>query len=171
MTAEPLAGLAPEQRRLCRKHLATCPVRIGALAAELGVAVRASSLAGNASGVVLCDGAGGGCIIRVERREARNRQRYTIALGLAHVLLHRGIIERVPDGIRINALHRSGEGEEVDRAAHLLAAGILMPRGQVKARTGKFAALPAGDLVSCMAAALAVTPPTMAARLEELGIA
>jgi Zn-dependent peptidase ImmA (M78 family) len=65
--------------------------------------------------------------IRVNRHEARERQRFTIAHEIAHFLLHKSIIDSSPDGIKDNVLYRSGEPERIEYEANRLAADIVMP--------------------------------------------
>jgi len=70
--------------------------------------------------------------IRVNRHEARERQRFTIAHELSHFFLHKAVIDSSPDGIKDNVLYRSGEPERIEYEANRLAADIVMPMALVK---------------------------------------
>ena len=73
-----------------------------------------------------------GYLIRVNRYEARERQRFTIAHELAHFFLHKSIIDSLPDGIEDNVLYRSGAPERIEYEANRLAADIVMPMHLIK---------------------------------------
>ena len=80
-----------ENKAIIERHLAIYPVRLGKLAAELGVAIKVATMRTGVSGQVSREG--NQYVIRVNRNEARERQRFTIGHELAHFLLHRNIIE------------------------------------------------------------------------------
>ncbi len=96
MNLAALAGLGSGQLATIAPYLESCPVQIGELAREQDVAVRICRLDSRISGQVLLDPESGRYLIRINRREARQRQRFIIARGLAHFLLHRDIIDRSP---------------------------------------------------------------------------
>ena len=107
------------------RHLSQRPVKLGALANDLGVSIKVSSLGTGISGQISNED--GKYVIRVNRNEARERQRFTIGHELAHFLLHRDIIDRSPNGIRDTVLYRSGEPQQIEFEANQLAAEIVMP--------------------------------------------
>jgi len=116
---------------IIEKYTSTFPVQLGELAKELGVsAVKISSFRTGISGQIAKEG--GQYVIRVNRNEARERQRFTIAHELAHFLLHRPLIDDSPDGITDNVLYRSGAPQEVEYEANRLAADLIMPVVQLK---------------------------------------
>jgi Zn-dependent peptidase ImmA (M78 family) len=113
------------ERKILEKYLSDYPVRLGQIAQELGVIIKVASLNTGVSGQIKLEG--GQYVIRVNRHEARERQRFTIAHELAHFFLHKQIIDSSPDGIRDNVLYRSGEPEHIEFEANRLAADIVMP--------------------------------------------
>ena len=130
MTAHELTKVCETERRVLDRFLAEHPVKLGQLAKELGVATRVASLDTGISGQIKREG--DSYVIRVNRYEARERQRFTIAHELSHFLLHRNIIDGSPDGIKDNVLYRSGISEQVEIEANRLAAEIVMPKARVK---------------------------------------
>lgn len=107
------------------RHQSTAPVRVGAIAADLGVKVVISDLPLAVSGMLVLDKDDRkSWTIRVNRHEHRNRQRFTIAHEIAHYVLHRDVIgnELVDD-----TFYRSGLSERREYEANALAAEILMP--------------------------------------------
>ena len=112
-------------KEILERYLADCPVKLGQLAKELDVSILVSSMTTGVSGQIKRED--DRYTIRVNRHEARERQRFTIAHELAHFLLHRHIIDGSPDGIKDNVLYRSGEPERVELEANRLAVDIIMP--------------------------------------------
>ncbi|MCE9650010.1 MAG: ImmA/IrrE family metallo-endopeptidase [Parvibaculum sp.] len=125
MAAKELANVEPQERVILDKYLSDYPVKLGQLAKELGVTVKISSLGTGLSGQISREG--NHYVIRVNRSEARERQRFTIGHELAHYLLHRHVIDSSPDGIRDTVLYRSGAPERIEYEANRLAADIVMP--------------------------------------------
>lgn len=125
MISRELKRVQDAEKEILERHLANHPVKLGLLAKELGVTIKVSSLHTGVSGQIKREG--GGYLIRVNRHEARERQRFTIAHELAHFLLHKTVIDSTPDGIKDNVLYRSGEPEHIEFEANRLAADIVMP--------------------------------------------
>ena len=107
------------------RYLADYPVKLGQIAKEFEVSIKVSSLNTGVSGQITREN--GHYLIRVNRHEARERQRFTIAHELAHFLLHKQVIDSSPDGIKDNVLYRSGAPEHIEYEANRLAADIVMP--------------------------------------------
>lgn len=127
MTSKEMLRIGADARAIIDRHLATFPIRLGELARELGVgAVKVSSMKTGVSGQISREH--GEYVIRVNRNEARERQRFTIAHELAHYLLHRDLVDASTDGITDTVLYRSGASENVEYEANRLAADIVMPR-------------------------------------------
>jgi len=120
-----LARVAAHERAVLDRFLSEYPVKLGHLAKELGVAIRVSSLGTGISGAISREG--NQYVIKVNRNEARERQRFTIGHELAHFLLHRTIIDSSPDGITDTVLYRSGAPDRIEYEANRLAADIVMP--------------------------------------------
>ena len=125
MMSRELERIRNDQREIVNAHISNCPVKLGKLACDLGVSIKVSSLRVGISGQIMNED--GKYIIRVNRYEARERQRFTIAHELAHFLLHQPIIDSSEDGITDTVLYRSGAPERVEYEANRLAADIVMP--------------------------------------------
>ena len=117
--------VSKENRVIIDRHLTNYPVRLGQIAAELGVAIKVASMRTGVSGQIAREG--NQYVIRVNRNEARERQRFTIGHELAHFLLHRHIIDSSPEGITDTVLYRSGAPERIEYEANRLAADLVMP--------------------------------------------
>lgn len=130
MTTKEIQKIDQRDLQVISPFLNETPVRLGHIANALGVQVMLSSLGTGISGQIAREGAH--YIIRVNRNESRERQRFTIAHELAHYLLHRDIIDSSPDGITDTVLYRSGTPEYVEFEANRLAAEIVMPSKLVK---------------------------------------
>ncbi|MGV6838792.1 MAG: ImmA/IrrE family metallo-endopeptidase [Planktomarina sp.] len=87
MTSAELKRLNATQKAVVKKYLQEYPVKLGSLAKELGVAIKVATLPLGISGQISREE--GQYIIRVNRNEARERQRFTIAHELSHFLLHK----------------------------------------------------------------------------------
>lgn len=130
MTSREMSKLKDHERAVVERYLSETPVRLGDLAKELGVgAIKVSSLKTGVSGQIAKED--GAYVIRVNRNEARERQRFTIAHELSHYLLHRSLIDSSEDGITDNVLYRSGAPERIEFEANRLAADLVMPRALV----------------------------------------
>ncbi|WP_411891935.1 ImmA/IrrE family metallo-endopeptidase [Yoonia sp. SDW83-1] len=125
MASNEMNRVAPEHRDALNRFLTEHPVKLGQLATALGVRIKVSSLGAGVSGQISRED--GGYVIRVNRNEARERQRFTIGHELAHFLLHRDVIDASPNGITDTVLYRSGEPERIEFEANRLAADIVMP--------------------------------------------
>lgn len=126
--------LLREQQAIIDRHAKDAPVKMVALAHELGLKVYTSkSLGEDVSGLIKKDdkkGGESGYAIFVNANQAKVRQRFTIAHEIAHFILHRSFIG---DGIVEDALHRAdGFTNALERQANAMAADILMPRHLIK---------------------------------------
>jgi len=125
MMSNELNRVSDGQRAVINRYLSSYPVKLGALARELGVAIKISSMRPGVSGQITNEG--GQYVIRVNRNEARERQRFTIGHELGHFLLHKNVIDSSPNGITDNVLYRSGASEQIEFEANRLAADLTMP--------------------------------------------
>lgn len=101
------------------------PVPVGAIASSLGLIVKLSTLPVGISGEIRPDpNARNGFAIKVNRHEAKERQRFTLAHEIAHYLLHPDFIK---DGLSDDVLYRSSLSNRKEAEANRLAADILMP--------------------------------------------
>jgi len=112
-------------RSVVMRHMKEVPVRLGALAADLGLTVKLSSLPTGISGQI--ERCGEGYEIKINRHETRERQRFTLAHEIAHYLLHQSYIDAVDGGIKDNVLYRSGAPHRIEYEANRLAADLVMP--------------------------------------------
>ena len=114
-----------ESRRILDRYTSECPVKLGSLAKELGISIKISGLGTGVSGQISREV--NGYVIRVNRNETRERQRFTIGHELAHFLLHRDVIDSSPNGITDTVLYRSDAPEQIECEANRLAVEIVMP--------------------------------------------
>lgn len=120
-----MTRISAAERAILDRYMADFPVKLGQLANELGVTVKVSSMSAGISGQISREN--GHYMVRVNRNEARERQRFTIGHEIAHYLLHRAIIDNSPEGITDTVLYRSGAPERVEFEANRMAAEIVMP--------------------------------------------
>lgn len=120
--------LTSGERQIIRNHQAVFPVRLSQLARDLSVPVQAATLAPGISGE-LRPTSTGTYVIRVNRHDARVRQRFTVAHEIAHYLLHR---DEIGAGIADDVLYRSALSDAREAEANRLAADILMPDEDVR---------------------------------------
>ncbi|WP_024548881.1 ImmA/IrrE family metallo-endopeptidase [Siccibacter turicensis] len=120
-------SLTEEQALLIKKYQCQFPIAVGAIARELGITVKKSTLAAGISGEIKEEN--GNVIIRVNRHDVKERQRFTLAHEIAHFLLHR---DRIGDGITDDILYRSKLSDFMEVQANRLAADILMPGHLIK---------------------------------------
>ena len=125
-----LSRIKPEQKVILDQFMSEYPVKLGSLAKQLGVPIRVSSLGTGISGQI--SRVGEGYVIRVNRNEARERQRFTIGHELAHFFLHQDVIDSSPNGITDSVLYLSGAPKRIEYEANRLAAEIVMPMGLVE---------------------------------------
>ncbi|WP_419738577.1 ImmA/IrrE family metallo-endopeptidase [Ruegeria sp.] len=168
MTTGELKKVRAEQGATLDRYMSSYPVKLGALARELGVAgIKVSSMPTGVSGQITKEG--GDYIIRVNRNEARERQRFTIAHELAHFLLHRDVIDSSPDGITDNVLYRSGEPEQIEFEANRLAADLVMPKALIEQKLDDdFGRVVTDATIESLAASFQVSKAAMEIRLSTL---
>ncbi|MCA8929214.1 MAG: ImmA/IrrE family metallo-endopeptidase [Alphaproteobacteria bacterium] len=165
MASREMRRLQADERAILERHLSEYPVKLGQIARELGVTIKVSSLHTGVSGQIKREG--DGYVIRVNRHEARERQRFTIAHELSHFLLHRHIIDSTPEGIKDNVLYRSGAPERIEFEANRLAADIVMPMELVeKALRDEFSGVVMDATIEGLAARFQVSKAAMEIRLS-----
>lgn len=165
MTSREYRRLKGHQREVLDKYLSEYPVKLGKIANELGVSIKVSSMSTGVSGQIMQEN--GHYTIRVNRHEARERQRFTIAHELAHFFLHKSVIDSSPDGIKDNVLYRSGEPERIEFEANRLAADIVMPMTLVeKVLQEEFNGVVTEATIESLAARFQVSKAAMEIRLS-----
>lgn len=155
--------MTEEEQLVISAHVRDTPVRLGALAADLGVDVFRSSLEPGISGLIEpSEEARSGYRIKINRHESVERQRFTLAHELAHFLLHR---DHIRSGIIDSTMYRSNLSSSHEVEANRLAAQIVMPDQAVKRLNRELADLPFDERVRQIAAALRVSEPAMRIKL------
>jgi len=156
--------MTAEQFEIVKRHSANVPVRLGALAEELGIVVRVSTLPHGKSGQIApSKEASSGYTIKVNRHESKNRQRFTLAHEIAHFLLHK---DKIGSGIYDSVLYRADgitNREEVE--ANQLAAEIIMPASAIRDRMQNFNGVLDEDAVSVFSSEFRVSSRAMEIRL------
>ncbi|MDH2505915.1 ImmA/IrrE family metallo-endopeptidase [Acinetobacter baumannii] len=114
--------LTQDQRQLIEAYQKDVPMKLGALAKQLGIVVYSATLPSNISGEIKeTDGI---TIIKINRHDTKQRQRFTLAHEIAHFLLHKHLLS---NGIVDDVLYRSSQSNAIEAEANRLAADILMP--------------------------------------------
>jgi hypothetical protein len=117
--------MSDAQKAIIDAHTSSVPVRVGMLAKDLGLEVVLAGLSPNISGLIEPSAsAASGFIIKVNKYESDERQRFTIAHEVAHFLLHR---DHIKNGVVDNVMYRSSLSSRKETEANKLAADILMP--------------------------------------------
>jgi len=165
MTSREYNRIQAPEKEILDRYASQYPVKLGQLANELGVSIKVSSMNTGVSGQIMRDN--DGYLIRVNRHEARERQRFTIAHELAHYFLHRSVIDSSPDGIKDNVLYRSGAPERIEYEANRLAADIVMPLHLVeKVLKEEFDGVVTEATIESLAARFEVSKAAMEIRLS-----
>lgn len=148
---------------ILQRHLSETPVRLGALARDLGLEVFKSPLKPGISGLIEpSDSAKSGYRIRLNRHESVERQRFTLAHEISHYLLHKDFIR---NGVIDNTMYRSSLSNKQEIEANKLASKIVMPDAAVVDLRRKYSGLPFEEVVHKMAADLRVSEPAMRIKL------
>jgi len=158
--------LSDNERDAILAHQLNGNVPVGAVATALGIRIKVSNLGPGNSGQISRDG--DGYLIRVNRFEAKERQRFTIAHEIAHFLLHKDIIDSSPDGIVDTVLYRSGAPESIEFEANRLAADILMPRSSVERRLRELGGRVTEMVIDLLAKDFKVSRAAMEIRLQSV---
>lgn len=114
------------EKQIVLKHQSILPVKLGLIAQDLGLIVKSATLDAGISGEIKF--ADSHYMIRVNRHDAKERQRFTVAHEISHYLLHR---DKIGDGIVDDILYRSTLSDSLEAEANRLAADILMPWGKL----------------------------------------
>lgn len=146
-----------------KQRLSEVPVKLGGMAADLGIDVFKSTLPPGISGLIEpSDTAPSGYRIRLNRYESTERQRFTLAHEIAHFLLHR---QDIGGGVVDDTMFRSGLSNRKEVEANKLASILVMPDTAVSAARKKLAHLPLDEQVECLAEEFRVSVPAMKIKL------
>lgn len=127
-----LARYEPDIRRALEEHMNQVPVKLGGLATSLGLIVRTGTLRPGISGEIKpSEDAPSGFLIRINRHEKKERQRFTLAHEIGHYVLHRDLIR---SGITDDIMYRSSLSDRYESEANKFAAELLMPQSLIRNR-------------------------------------
>jgi len=156
-------GLPTDIRAEIDRYLDEYPVKLGAIAKSLGVKVLLSTLPRGTSGQIGQEN--GDFVIRINRHEARHRQRFTLAHELAHYLLHRGQI--VTDGgWSENVLLRSGQPLSMEYEANRLASDLIIPSAQLAKAMAEYTGPMTSEAIEDLARRFRVSTAAMEIKLQ-----
>jgi len=121
-TCKEWSRVSSDQKNIILKYQNEFPIKIGAMAKELGIVVKRATLKPGLSGVIR--EVGGTIVAKINRHDSLERQRFTLAHEIAHFLLHR---DKIGDGIEDTMLFRSSLSDSLEAEANRLAADLIMP--------------------------------------------
>lgn len=124
---------AEVERALTEGRVKKPPVPVEKLAKAAGAKVLYSNFNEEVSGLLIRKG--GSIVIGVANEQSRERQNFTIAHELGHLLLHKGEDVHVDKVFKVNLRSQlSSKAEDVEEIeANAFAASLLMPIGFLKA--------------------------------------
>jgi Zn-dependent peptidase ImmA (M78 family) len=146
------------------------PVPVEDLARSLGAEVVYRGFEGDVSGMVYRDKAQK--LIGVNSSHGANRQRFTVAHEVGHLVLHKGTPVFV-DSFEGRINWRDGASAQEESEANAFAAELLMPRSLVvrKVQDAMESSSPSPfELIAHMAKTFKVSQQSMRYRLENLGV-
>ncbi len=143
--------------------LSEYPVKLGAIANCLGVKVLLSTLPRGTSGQIGQEN--GEFVIRINRHEAKRRQRFTLAHEMAHFLLHKN---RIIDegGWSENVLLRSGQPANIEYEANRLASDLVIPSAQLAKATADYSGPMTSEVIEDLARRFGVSTAAMEIKLQ-----
>lgn len=152
-----------EVRQSIDDCLSERPVKLGEIAKRLGVKVLLSTLPRGTSGQIGQED--GKFVIRINRHEAKHRQRFTLAHELAHFLLHR---ERIVEegGWSENVLLRSGQPAEIEYEANRLASDLVIPSALLAEATAEYSGPMTSEIIEDLARRFGVSTAAMEIKLQ-----
>ncbi|KQN93057.1 hypothetical protein ASE95_10775 [Sphingomonas sp. Leaf231] len=154
-------SLTSDVREVIQRHQRSAPVDLVGLTRDLGLTVKAATLAPGKSGEIRPYGPDR-YIIRVNRHDNPARQRFTVAHEIAHYLLHRPLIGT---GISDDALYRSNQSSSIEAEANRLASDIIMPANLVNNALAVAHTLGVTDVREALADTFKVSPAAMGIKL------
>ncbi len=157
-------GLSSEERAKIDGFLTEHPVKLGAIAKRLGVRVLLSTLPRGTSGQISKED--GDFVIRINRHEAKHRQRFTLAHELAHFLLHREKIE-ADGGWSENVLLRApNQPIQIEYEANRLASDLVIPSAQLAEATADYTGPMTSEVIEDLARRFGVSTAAMEIKLQ-----
>lgn len=156
-------GLKPEVRAGIDEILSEYPVKLGEIAKHLGVKVLLSTLPRGTSGQIGQEH--GEFVIRINRHEAKHRQRFTLAHELAHFLLHKEKII-AEGGWSENVLLRSGQPANIEYEANRLASDLVIPSALLAEATAEYSGPMTSEVIEDLARRFGVSTAAMEIKLQ-----
>lgn len=153
----------PQEAEIVERFTSSVPVRVAELASELGLKVTRTAMPPKFSGLIQpCVEARSGFEIRVNKFDAPDRQRFTVAHEIAHFLLHR---HEIGAGVVDSIMYRSTLTSRKETEANQLAADIVMPAQGVRRELSKLGSARTDEAAERMAGVFRVSVPAMKIRL------
>lgn len=156
--------LAPEVREDIDVFLAEYPVKLGAIAERLGVKVLLSTLPRGTSGQIGKEH--DNFVIRINRHEAKHRQRFTLAHELAHYLLHRELIEADGEWSENVLLRAPNQPIQIEYEANRLASDLVIPSALLSRATAEYAGPITSEVIEDLARRFGVSAAAMEIKLQ-----
>jgi len=156
--------IIPEKyKAILNEYLQETPVKLGALAAALGLEVFKSTLRPDESGLIEpSDTAKSGYRIKINRHEVVERQRFTLAHEIAHFLLHR---QDIGGGLFDDILYRSSLSDRKEVEANKLASLLIMPDASIRRAKPNVAHLPIDEQIAELSKLFRVSQQAMRIKL------
>lgn len=156
--------LPAELRKDIDVYLTGYPVKLGAIAERLGVKVLLSTLPRGTSGQIGQEN--GDFVIRINRHEAKHRQRFTLAHELAHFLLHRDKIV-AEGGWSENVLLRApNQPIQIEYEANRLASDLVIPSHLLAEATADYTGPMTSEVIEDLARRFGVSTAAMEIKLQ-----
>lgn len=157
-------NLAPEVRAKIDEHLFEYPVKLGEIAKRLGVRVLLSTLPRGTSGKIGQEN--GDFVIRINRHEAKHRQRFTLAHELAHFLLHRDRVEAAKGWSENVLLRAPNQPMQIEYEANRLASDLVIPSAQLAEATAEYSGPMTSEVIEDLARRFGVSTAAMEIKLQ-----
>ena len=159
------SSLSDERKKIITEHQSEFPIKIGALAKAFDITVKKSTLDAGVSGEI--KKVNGKIVIRVNRHDVKERQRFTLAHEIAHYLLHE---DKIGDGIVDDILYRSNLSDDLEAQANRLAADIIMPWTLIKKTLDRCSDLTPDQKIEKLATEAKVSPTAAKIRVGKMNM-
>lgn len=155
--------LSEQHQEIFAKYSNDLPVKLAAMADELGLEVFRSPLKPNVSGLIEpSESARSGFRIRINRHEMAERQRFTLAHEIGHFMLHR---DKIGGGIVDNVMYRSNLSSRYEVEANKFAADLIMPVHHVHNKLNEIGGVISDETIVSLANHFRVSQAAMRIRL------
>jgi IrrE N-terminal-like domain len=155
--------LSDQHKAIFAKYTVEVPVRLAAMADELGLEVFKSPLNPSISGLIEpSETARSGFRIRINRHELAERQRFTLAHEIGHYVLHR---DKIGGGIVDSVMYRSNLSSRYEVEANKFAADLIMPMILVREKFDQLGRVASDEVVIALANYFRVSQAAMRIRL------